>query len=182
MYMPMMPDAIEQAAPTRNASAVRQPRSRPKTSVSATSFVSKTVMTAPMHDRPDEGEDADRRVLAPDEGDGTLEDRAGDILHLLGPGVACEHVTGEVDGEEHGDEAGRQDDQLERTGIHRVSRILLGAYMNAARDRARVARMGTTQNMELWLGLACGNSGRITDEPVEIGGECINRRSSGSTQ
>ena len=30
MYMPMMPDAIEQAAPTRNAMAVRMPSSDPK--------------------------------------------------------------------------------------------------------------------------------------------------------
>ena len=52
MYMPMMPDAIEQAAPTRNAKPVRQPRSSPKTLVSATSAVSKTVMTAAMTTAP----------------------------------------------------------------------------------------------------------------------------------
>ena len=46
MYMPMIPDAIEQAAPTRNAMPVRQPRSNPNTFVSATSRVSNTVMTA----------------------------------------------------------------------------------------------------------------------------------------
>ena len=47
MYMPMMPDAIEQAAPTRNAIAVRMPSSSPKNSVSAKSFVSTIAMTAP---------------------------------------------------------------------------------------------------------------------------------------
>ena len=52
MYMPMIPDAIEHAAPTRKASPVRQPRSSPKTDVSATSAVSKTVMTAPITNAP----------------------------------------------------------------------------------------------------------------------------------
>ena len=52
MYMPMIPDAIEQAAPTRKAMPVRQPRSRPNTFVSATSLVSKIVMTAPMTTAP----------------------------------------------------------------------------------------------------------------------------------
>src|SRR5919198_439057 len=52
MYMPMMPDAIEQAAPTRKATPVRIPRSMPKVDVSATSRVSNTVMTAPMMTAP----------------------------------------------------------------------------------------------------------------------------------
>ena len=46
MYMPMIPEAIEQAAPTRKAMPVRMPRSSPKNSVSATSFVSTMAMTA----------------------------------------------------------------------------------------------------------------------------------------
>jgi hypothetical protein len=52
MYIPMMPEAIEQAAPTMNASPVRQPRSRPKIFVSATSAVSNTLMTPPMTTAP----------------------------------------------------------------------------------------------------------------------------------
>ena len=52
MYMPMMPDAIEHAAPTRNAMPVRQPRSTPKIEVSATSLPSKAVMTRPMTTAP----------------------------------------------------------------------------------------------------------------------------------
>ena len=47
MYMPMIPEAIEHAAPTRNATPVRIPRSIPKYSVSAKSFVSTVVMIAP---------------------------------------------------------------------------------------------------------------------------------------
>ena len=47
MNMPMMPDAIEHAAPTRNANPVRKPRSGPKMSVSATAAVSKIEMTTP---------------------------------------------------------------------------------------------------------------------------------------
>jgi hypothetical protein len=48
----MMPDAIEHAAPTMNARPVRQPRSSPKMAVSATSSVSKTVITAPITTAP----------------------------------------------------------------------------------------------------------------------------------
>ena len=48
MYMPMIPEAIEQAAPTRNATPVRQPRSNPNTDVSATCFVSNAVISPVM--------------------------------------------------------------------------------------------------------------------------------------
>ena len=83
MYMPMMPEAIEQAAPTRKATPVMMPSWRPKTSVSATSAVSTRAMTTPMIDGADDGQDGDRRVLATDEGDGALEDGAGHVLHRL---------------------------------------------------------------------------------------------------
>ena len=69
-------------------------------------------------DRADEGEDADRHVLAADEGDRALVDRRRDGLHLLGAGVAPQHVAGEVDGEGDGDEPRRQDDELELFGAH----------------------------------------------------------------
>ena len=64
-------------------------------------------------DRADHGEDADGRVLAPDEGDRALVDGAGDVLHRLRPGVARQDVAGQVDREQDGDDARRQDDQLE---------------------------------------------------------------------
>ncbi len=47
MNMPMMPEAIEQAAPTRKATPVRMPRSTPLMSVSATAGPSTIVMTTP---------------------------------------------------------------------------------------------------------------------------------------
>ena len=47
MNMPMIPDAIEHAAPTMNAIPVRKPRSGPKMSVSATAAVSKIEMITP---------------------------------------------------------------------------------------------------------------------------------------
>ena len=50
--MPMIPEAIEQAAPTRKAIAVRMPSSRPKMLVSATFSVSKTEMTTPITTAP----------------------------------------------------------------------------------------------------------------------------------
>ena len=106
MYMPMIPDAIEHAAPTRNAMPVRQPRSSPKILVSATSLPLEDRDDDADDDRADDGEDADRRVLAPDEGDRALEDRAGDVLHRLGARVTRQDVAGEVQGEQHGDDAG----------------------------------------------------------------------------
>jgi hypothetical protein len=48
MNMPMMPESIEQMAPTRNAMPVWMPRSTPNTRVSATVCVSTTEMIAPM--------------------------------------------------------------------------------------------------------------------------------------
>ena len=51
--MPMIPDAIEQAAPTRNAIAVMTPIGKPaRDGTSATSAVSTTPMTTPMTTAP----------------------------------------------------------------------------------------------------------------------------------
>ncbi len=51
--MPMIPDAIEQAAPTRKANAVMSPIGRPaRSGTSATAGVSTSVMTTPMMTAP----------------------------------------------------------------------------------------------------------------------------------
>ena len=89
---------------------------------SATSAVSIEPDDDADDDRADDGQDGDRRVLAADEGDRALVDRAGDVLHRLGPRVARQDVPGQVDREQDGDDAGRQDDQLERTGVHQDRR------------------------------------------------------------
>ena len=52
MNMPMIPEAIEQAAPTRKATPVRMPRSKPLIGVSATSGVSKIEMMIPITTAP----------------------------------------------------------------------------------------------------------------------------------
>ena len=44
-------------------------------------------------DRADERQDGDRRVLAPNEGDRALEDRAGDVLHRLGVPVSRDSTS-----------------------------------------------------------------------------------------
>ena len=75
-------------------------------------------MTMPMITAPTSASDRDGRVLAPDEGVRALADRAGDGLHLRRPGVARQHVAGQVEREQDGDDAGDRDDQLERTRIH----------------------------------------------------------------
>ncbi len=61
-----------------------------------------------------EGQQGDGRVLAADEGDRTLEDGAGHVLHGLGALVATQDVTGEVEREEDRDDARDRDDPLQR--------------------------------------------------------------------
>ncbi len=84
MYMPMMPEAIEQAAPTRKATPVRMPE------LGAEDVGVGDVLR--LDDRDDHADDdraterqeGDRRVLAPDEGDRALVDGPGHVLHRLG--------------------------------------------------------------------------------------------------
>jgi hypothetical protein len=64
-------------------------------------------------DRSDHSQDADRRVLAAEEGCRALIDGAGHVLHRLRPRVARQDVSGQVEREQDGDDARRQDDQLE---------------------------------------------------------------------
>ena len=84
MNMPMIPDAIEQAAPTRKAIAGQDPDRQPgqRRHVGDVRGLDERDDDAD-DDGADEGEERDRRVLAPDEGDRALEDRAGDVLHRL---------------------------------------------------------------------------------------------------
>ena len=92
MNMPMIPDAIEHAAPTMNAKAVMTPIGRP---ASFGTFGDLLGLDDgdddPDHDRADDREDRDRPVLPPDEGDRALEDRAGHRLHLSASPVVREH-------------------------------------------------------------------------------------------
>ena len=119
MSMPMIPDAIEHAAPTRNANPVMTPIGRPASlGTSATSADLDDPDDDADDHRADDGEDRDGRVLAPDEGDRALVDRAGDVLHGRGPGVARQDVPREIDREQDRDDPGGQDDQLELTGVH----------------------------------------------------------------
>ena len=119
--------------------------------MSATSAVSTSVMTMPISDRADDGEDGDRRVLAPDEGHGAFVDRPGDVLHRLRSLVRRQHVPGEVEREEDGDESRGQDDQLERLGIHQGPGLLLSRAV-PGRD-ARSARLGGSPGKMLASGV-----------------------------
>ena len=93
--MPMIPDAIEHAAPTRKAKPVMTPIGRPASlGTSATSADLDDADDDADDDGADDGEDADRRVLAADEGGRALVDGAGDVLHRLRPGVSREDVSG----------------------------------------------------------------------------------------
>jgi hypothetical protein len=121
--MPMMPDAIEQAAPTMKAKPVMTRSGRPASfGTSATSAVSTRPMTTPMTTAPTTARIPMVVYWRRRKATRTLVDGAGDVLHRLGPGVARQDVPGEVEGEQDGDDPGRQDDQLKRTRIHRGRR------------------------------------------------------------
>ena len=119
MNMPMMPEAIEQAAPTRKATAVMIPIGAPaRSGTSATSRVSTMRDHQADDHRADEGQQPDRRVLALDEGVGALADRVAHVLHRLRPLVTREDVAGQVEGEGNGHDPGDGDhpgDQLHET-------------------------------------------------------------------
>ncbi len=113
MNMPMIPEAIEQAAPTRNAMPVRQPRSKPLYWVSATCLVTRAVITPVITTAPTRAKipivEYWRRMNA------TAPSKivpATSCISLV-PGVPAQDVAGEVEREQHGDQARRQDDQLE---------------------------------------------------------------------
>ena len=115
---------------------------------SATSAVSKSVMTPPITNGTDDGEHEDRRVLAADEGDRAFEDRAGHGLHLGGAGIAGQHVAGEVDREQDGDDPRRRDDRQQRTRIHQGRRVLHGRSGPASVPwRVSVRRRGRVSGM-----------------------------------
>ena len=114
MNMPMMPEAIEQAAPTRKATPVIRAQLEAEDVRVGDGLV--------LDDADDQADDhgasecqqRDGRVLTADEGDRTLEDGAGHVLHGLGTLVATQHVTGEVEREEDRDDARDRDDPLQR--------------------------------------------------------------------
>ncbi len=114
MNMPMIPEAIEHSAPTMNAKAVMiaDRRAGQRRDVGDLGGLDERDEDPDQH-HADEGEDEDRRVLAADERHGAFVDRAGHGFHLRRTGVAREDVAGQVDREGDGDEARRQDDQLE---------------------------------------------------------------------
>ena len=114
MNIPMMPEAIEHAAPTRNAIAGPDPELRPEGAGVRDVRCLERRDEDREPDRRDQGEDRDGRVLAPDERDGSLEDGRRDVLHGLRAGVAPEDVPGKVQRKPDRDQAGGQDDKLER--------------------------------------------------------------------
>ncbi len=66
-------------------------------------------MTRPMTTAPPTASRRDGLVLATDEGDRALEDRPGDVLHRLRPGVGAKDVPGEVEGEGDRGDPGERD-------------------------------------------------------------------------
>ena len=110
----MIPDAIEHAAPTRKAIPGHHP-DRQAGQLGHVGDVGRfdDADDDADDDRADDGEDPDGRVLATDEGGRALVDGAGHVLHRLRPRVSREDSAGQVDGEQDGDDARGQDDQLE---------------------------------------------------------------------
>ena len=72
----------------------------------------------PDHDRADEGQDPDRRVLAANKCHRALVDRPGHVLHFDRTHVATEDIAREIERKHDGRDPRNRDDRQERTGIH----------------------------------------------------------------
>ena len=86
-------------------------------------------------------------------------------------------VAGQIEREQHGDDAGRQDDQLERTGIHQVRRSSTLGLLTRCRPRlvACATVDGRTGECCLWSRRHAPAAGTL-----QAGGECNKARNSGS--
>ena len=129
-----------------------------------------------------EGEQRDRRVLAPDEGVRPLADHGGDVLHRLRTRVAGQHVACEVERERTDDQAGDRDDPVERVA-HGVCRRLLPVLRNAAlrcghaSERGPEARTGTGRPRD---GVVFAGEVRNAGEPAHGALQCMRPCSGGS--
>ena len=186
--MPMIPEAIEHAAPTRNANAVMTPdrQRRPWTGTSATAGVSTSVMTTPMITAREDRDDPDRRVLAADERDGTLEDRAGDVLHRLGALVSRQDVARQVEREQDRDDARDRDKPLERVGHQDLQGLLpgFGTTVRCVQPRRGGGRQGPDGRGSATV-TARGLSPtgvRNTGEPPRRQRECMRASAHGSNR
>src|SRR6478735_1685066 len=129
------------------------------------------------HDRADDREDPDGRVLTSDEGSRTLVNGAGHVLHRLGPGVARQDVPGQVDREQDGDDPGRQDDQLERAGIHRGQKVLHQGLESGSDPGAWRAPLGSGRRGSVgWGSLRCPIGGGT----LQAVAECNKAQEAGS--
>ena len=110
MYMPMMPDAIEQAAPTRKAMPVMMPSRGRRWSVRRRPRASRrALMTRPMTTAPTDGQQADGRYWRRMKATAPSKIVPRDVLHRRGAGVARQDVPGEVEGESDRRRAGDRD-------------------------------------------------------------------------
>ena len=168
--MPMIPEAIEHAAPTRKANAVMIPIGRP---ASASGWTGTSATAGRLDERDDDaddhraedGDDPDGRVLAPDEGDGALEDRAGHVLHRLGALVPRQHVAGQVDPANRIATMPAIGMSHRSASAIRVCRCLLRGIRNAVRAGVAGARRASR---------ASGRGSRSRDEGGHVAGGARN--------
>ena len=185
MVMPMMPESIEQPAPTRKANAVRTPIGMPaRIGTSATSGVSTTAMTTPMITDATTASTRDRRVLALDERVGALADRVGHVHHGLGAGVAGQDVARQVGREQDRGDARDRDDPVERRFAHQRLQSLLPRVRNTGDPCCRVER--TPGGIRAGARAPAPDVGtsptgvRNAGEPPRRRAECMRARSHGS--
>ena len=183
--MPMMPESIEQPAPTRNAIAVRTPIGTPARDrhVGDRRRLDHRDDHADDHGR-DDGEHGDRRVLALDEGVGTLADHVGHVLHGLRAGVAGQDVARQVDREQDRGDARDRDDPVERRFAHQRLQSLLPRVRNTGDPCCLVdATPGGIRAGARAPALDVGTSPtgvRNAGEPPRRRPECMRARSHGS--
>ena len=110
-------------------------------------------------DRADNRKNANRGVLAPNESDGTLIDRARHIAHRVGAGVAAQDVACQITGKGNGDDAGNGDDPLDRGWRDpRFEEPPLGLICGVGRGRDGIGR--PRFGSEVDFGSSVGTIGR----------------------
>ena len=93
-------------------------------------------------DRAGQGQQRDRRVLAPDEGDRALIDGAGDFTHGIRAGVSPQHIASQIAGEADGDQSGNRDQPLKDVASSRfdISSWRAGRRSAATHTLVRIKR------------------------------------------
>ena len=144
----MKPAAPERVAPIRKPIAASRPSGGAKRD----------------EDRQDDGDDADRRVLAPQEGHGAFLDGRGDLLHPLVPVGLAQHPSDQVNAVKDCEDPGSEAE-------FDPKRAIQNSYLKSARAEETRACNATGRGRTTESRLAPG-----LGSPVRVGRLCAPTR------